>query len=223
MGIEKRILGVQELRAKGSKVSGRAASYDVLSHNLGNFKERIKRGAFNRILATNPDVTMLFNHSGIPLGRTTSGTLQLRGTDAGLEFDCELPDTQTGRDLRESVKRGDLTACSFAFELENGVDDEYGYEDEERGGYVAVRTIKNFKALHDVSIVTSAAYPGTQVDARNMVAAEVRSRVERMGRVQAIAAKRAPQPGFKSVEEQEHFEEWLYMGQRNERLSRIED
>ena len=188
MSIEKRILGVHELRAKGTKVTGRAASYDVLSHSLGNFKERIKRGAFNKILATNPDVVMLFNHAGIPLGRTTSGTLSLRGTDAGLEFECDLPDTQTGRDLRESVKRGDVNSCSFSFELGEG-DDEFGYEEQEDCSRVAVRTIKNFRALHDVSLVTNAAYPGTQVDARNLVAAEVRSRVARMGRVQAIGLK----------------------------------
>jgi len=68
--------------------------------------------------------------------------------------------------------------------------------------------------------VTSAAYPGTAVDARNLVAAEVRSRVERMGRVAAIAAKRAV---VVTPEQEQDLADWIYMGQRNERLKRIED
>lgn len=42
-----------------------------------------------------------------------------------------------------------------------------------------VRSIKGFSKLLDVSIVTSPAYPGTSVDARNLVVTgEVRSRLE---------------------------------------------
>ncbi len=218
MSIEKRILGVHELRAtktsKGTRVTGRAASYGVLSHSLGNFKERIKRGAFNKILATNPEVIATINHNpSMILGRTGNRTLQLRGTDAGLEFDCELPNTSYARDLHENIRSGNLNSCSFAFELNDGEDDEYSYEDG-----VAVRTINNFKALHDISIVTTPAYPGTEVDARNLVAAEVRLRVERMGRVQAIAAKRAV-----SADAWADLGDWLAQQRRNDLLKLIED
>jgi hypothetical protein len=45
------------------------------------------------------------------------GTLTLRGDNKGLAFDCLLPNTQAGRDTHESVKRGDLSGASFAFNL----------------------------------------------------------------------------------------------------------
>src|SRR5207248_10157911 len=99
---------------------------------------------------------------------------------AGLEFSCDLPDTQTGQDLRESIKRGDVRDMSFAFELGVGDDSFANEEDPEDRSRIVVRTISNFRKLHDVSLVTSPAYPGTQVDARNVVAAEVRSFVENL-------------------------------------------
>ena len=201
--MEKRVqLYAGEVRAikVGDKmrVSGYAARYGVLSKPLpaGNgrtFRERIAKRAFDSVLADpNLDCILTFNHDQDKiLGRTTSGTLRLEGDDSGLRFDCDLPNTQAGRDTYESVQRGDLNGASFAFELGQR-DEEWNEEEIEdekdlglRGRIVsavrkwAVRTIKSFRKLHDVSIVTCPAYPGTQVDARNLVSAEVRSYVER--------------------------------------------
>lgn len=201
--MEKRVqLYAGEVRASKSgdkmRVSGYAARYGVLSKPLpaGNgrsFRERIAKRAFDSVLADpNMDCILTFNHDQDKiLGRTTSGTLRLEGDDSGLRFDCDLPNTQAGRDTYESVQRGDLNGCSFAFELgERGEEwNEEEMEDEKDLGLrgrianaiktVVVRTIKSFRKLHDVSIVTCPAYPGTQVDARNLVAAECRSHVER--------------------------------------------
>jgi HK97 family phage prohead protease len=185
--MEKRVLKFGEVRASKCgdkmKVAGYAATYGTLSRDLpaGNgrtFRERIAKRAFDKILATNPDVVCTFNHdNNAILGRTNSGTLRLRGDDKGLAFECEMPNTQVGRDVYESVKRGDLNGCSFAFELGER-DDEYNEEEIEEEkelglrGRVAnaikkiiVRTIRNFRKLYDVSIVTTPAYPGTQVAA----------------------------------------------------------
>ena len=138
--MEKRVLPLSEVRASMSghkmKVSGYAATYETLSRDLpaGNgkvFKERIARRAFDKVLATNPDVVCTFNHNNdAVLGRTTSGTLRLRGDDTGLAFECDLPNTQIGRDVYESVKRGDLNGCSFAFELGERGDEEWSEEEE---------------------------------------------------------------------------------------------
>jgi hypothetical protein len=188
--MEKRFFQLSELRASKSgskKVSGYAARYNVLSHMLpGEFKERIAKRAFDKVLAGNPDTVCTFNHDNNQvMGRTSSGTLQLRGDDYGLGFTCDLPNTSAARDLHELVTRGDVKECSFAFML-GDEDQDWNEEDDlenERGSSVGraarviVRTIKNFSKLVDVSLVTSPAYPGTQVDARNIVTAEVRSRV----------------------------------------------
>jgi uncharacterized protein len=178
--IERRVLPTLfEIRATkaadGSmKVGGYAARYNVLSSKLpsgngGFFRERINRGAFDRILRNKPDTVCLFNHDvNYPLGRTTSGTLQLRADSKGLAFDCAMPNTSYAEDLYTSIQRGDMNGCSFAFNLDPG-DQEWGEEETEEGRCV-VRSIQDFNALHDVSIVTTPAYPGTTVDARNLVA-----------------------------------------------------
>ena len=183
-----------EVRAvrNGAKrtITGYAARYSVLSSDLGGFREQIASGAFKRIIATNPDVVCLFNHSdSAVLGRTTAGTLRLSEDTCGLKFECDLPDTTFGRDTYESVKRGDLNGCSFAFMVDDSLMCEYKEEeiDDEEGGIrgmvkraarAIIRTIRDFANLIDVSVVTHPAYPQTSVDARHLlVGAEVRSRV----------------------------------------------
>jgi HK97 family phage prohead protease len=185
---------VTEVRAvrNGAKrtITGYAARYNLLSSDLGGFRERIASGAFKRILATNPDVVCLFNHSdSAVLGRTTAGTLRLSEDTRGLKFECDLPDTTVGRDTYESVKRGDLNGCSFAFMVDDSRMCEYKEEeiDDEEGGMCGTakrafraitRTIRDFANLIDVSVVTHPAYPQTSVDARHLcVGAEARSRV----------------------------------------------
>lgn len=196
-----------EVRAvkNGNKktIAGYAARYNVLSHPLpaGNgqkFRERIAPGAFKRILATNPDVVATFNHDvNKVLGRTSAGTLRLSENARGLQFECDLPDTEAGRDTYESVSRGDLNACSFAFTLGDRMDhfaeEDCEEEDEGMRGKLKravkriVRTIRDFADLIDVSVVTHPAYPGTAVDARHLlVAGEVRSRIEAMKPVAAV-------------------------------------
>src|SRR5262249_29187777 len=151
-----------------------------LSHDLGGFKEEILPGAFDDIVASKPDVVALFNHDvNQVLGRTTSGTLRLRADKVGLAFELDLPNTTVGRDCYESVKRGDLNGCSFAFRLEAGMD-SFVEEVKDKVRQV-VRKIRSFANLFDISVVTNPAYPDTSVDARHtLVAAEVRSRVAAM-------------------------------------------
>jgi len=191
--MERRTQAYHEIEVRGDdgkelRVTGYAAKYGVVSHNLGGFRETIAQGAFDRILGTNPDVVMNFNHqeNGIPLGRTASHTLELRADGRGLAFDCLLPDTQTARDLHASVKRGDVNGASFAFTIAEG-GQEWGQtsdtDDWEIAGRsydkIPLRTIKDFSRLYDVSLVTHAAYPKTEVNARaDVVSAEVRSYVE---------------------------------------------
>lgn len=214
--MDRRIVSVGlELRAVCTEnemsVRGYAATYGTLSHPLpaGNgqlFRERIAHRAFDGILATNPDVIATFNHNQDSLlGRTTAGTLKLRGDDKGLAFSIDLPNTTVGRDVHTLVKRGDIKGCSFAFELGQRGDDEWSEEDiddeidlglgdddqlddEEkkhrsstsRRSKCVVRTIRNFSRLHDIALVTTPAYPGTRVRELELVGAEVRSAVNQL-------------------------------------------
>jgi HK97 family phage prohead protease len=182
--MERRLLASSEVRASAAdgkrKVSGYAATYGTLSRQIQpGLKERIKAGAFERILRSNPNTVLTFNHNkDVVLGRTIAGTLQLRSDAKGLAFSCDLPDTTVARDLHVSIQRGDIKDMSFGFALGAGDDDfEEEPDDEVRGGRIMVRTIRNFSRLDDVSIVTSPAYEGTSVDARSLPA-EVRSYLE---------------------------------------------
>ena len=187
--MERRTFSAHEVHLSGSnkekRVAGYAARYEVMSKPLPGFRERIRKNAFKRILDEKPDVVATFNHNmDFVLGRTTSGTLQLRSDDRGLAFDCLLPNTQGARDLYESIQRGDINGCSFAFNVEPGMDEwteepDYRMDGEKISSSKGlVRTLKDFNQLIDVSIVTTPAYPNTSVDARNLVAAEVRARFE---------------------------------------------
>jgi uncharacterized protein len=188
---ELRYFGTPELRvaADGKQIAGYAARYNVLSHDLGGFRERIAPKAFERVIAAKDlDAVALFNHQvNYVLGRTSAGTLRLSADRVGLRFECDLPNTTYAHDLHESVKRGDINQVSFGFTLDHGIDDEMGEEEvpqEDRSRKpqrCIVRTIRNFQKLLDISPCTSAAYPGTSISARiEDVAVEVRTFVAQL-------------------------------------------
>jgi HK97 family phage prohead protease len=151
---------------------GYAARFDTLSKDVGGFREVIKPGAFSKVLGSNPDVRMLFNHDANRiLGRTSAGTLTLAEDDKGLRFCCKLdPNNSEHRNLHSSVKRGDISDCSFAFKLNETGDDDWDTAKDEEGRSYNRRTIRNFSHLFDTSIVTHPAYDGTSVGARSLAA-----------------------------------------------------
>ena len=149
-------LRVSEVRAASDEtltVSGYAAVFDDIT-DIGYFKERIARGAFDGVMQD--DVRLLINHTGVPLARTTNGTLDLEVDDTGLRYTARLADTTEGRDLYKLIKRGDISQSSFAFTI----------ADEDWDRKANLRTITKMGALLDVSPVTYPAYPTTTVAAR---------------------------------------------------------
>jgi HK97 family phage prohead protease len=193
---ETRFIKATELRSVGPRqIAGLAAPYNVrgkvTTKDGARFLETICAGAFDKILRSNPDVVCTFNHdSNRVLGRTTSGTLRLSANNRGLNFVCDLPDTQFARDLHQSIQRRDIAGNSFAFNLGPG-DDDYSevYDDDEDRSRIILRTIGNFTRLVDVSPVTHPCYEGTELSARCCeVSAEVRSQLQRFG----VVAPRRP-------------------------------
>jgi len=178
--IEKRFFPISEIRAEMDdeepRITGHAAVFNVLSGDLGGFREKIVPGAFARALTG--DVLALWNHdTGLVLGRTSAGTLELQEDERGLAFNNKPPAAQWVRDRMESIRRGDVTGASFAFEVER---DEW---EEGRDGEPALRTIHEFRALHEVSPgVAFPAYPQTDVALRSLEAWREENKPEPPGR-----------------------------------------
>lgn len=136
---------------KTTQIVGHGAVFNSMSENLGGFREIILPGAFDGVLDN--DVRALINHnSDMILGRTVSKTLRLSVDEKGLKYEIDPPATTYASNLLESLKRGDITQSSFAFNVD--VDDW----SEDKEGRV-IRTIKKVKRLFDVSPVTFPAYP----------------------------------------------------------------
>jgi HK97 family phage prohead protease len=198
---ERRSLNATLTAAPDSKfqIVGTAAAYNTLSADLGGFKETIKPGAFTRTLKSNPDVKCLLNHNpNTVLGRTRSGTLTLADSRNGLRFLCQLDASSQGhRDLYASVKRGDISECSFAFAV-NANGEEWDQVQEGRSVYPR-RTLTDVN-LFDVSIVTNPAYPtGTTVAVRSVQyrsAARPRTESEMLQLMDVFHRARVKQIGF---------------------------
>ena len=134
-------------------VEGYAAVFNSVT-DLGPFKERIAPGAFADVLDN--DVRFLVNHDGVPLARTTNGTMELKEDETGLHYRAQLSDTQAGRDLYTMIKRGDISQSSFAFTIARESEDDDN-----------VRVIEKVASLIDTSAVTYPAYKDAQVFARS--------------------------------------------------------
>lgn len=143
-----------------TKIVGHAAKFDVLSEDLGGFRERIAPGAFAQTLKS-ADIRALWNHDpNIVLGRNKSGTLRLAEDSAGLAYEVDAPDTQLVRDMvMGPIARGDVSQCSFGFYT---VSDKWAKVDGEW-----LRTLLEVE-LFDVSPVTYPAYPATDVAVRSL-------------------------------------------------------
>ena len=139
-------------------LEGYAARFDEAT-NLGYFNEQIARGAFDDVLED--DVRFLLNHKGMPMARSSNGTLKMEVRDEGLWTRATLNDTQQSRDVYEAVKRGDIDQMSFAFTIEQDSHDQDAN----------LRTIQKVKKMYDVSAVSYGAYPTTTIAARDAFSA----------------------------------------------------
>ena len=159
-------LSVSEIRMDSQedgsepKIVGYAAKFNSLSHDLGGFREKIEPGAFSRALSEGQDVRALVDHDpGKIIGRSTSGTLRMLEDDHGLRVEIDPANTTAGRDIMESITRGDVTGMSFGFTVK---DEDWQIVDGEN-----IRTLRDMD-LFDVSVVTFPAYASTEVALRSL-------------------------------------------------------
>lgn len=154
-----------EMRSKDGKeypvILGRSIVYNTLSRALVEFSdgtklyERIASSAFNDCDMS--DTFCQVDHHG-KLGRTSSGTVRITKSEDGIDFECDVPDTQLGRDTVTMIGRGDLKGCSFMWPYDAW---EYEYSETDTGDII--RTITKVKVLTDVGPVYNPAYTQTTV------------------------------------------------------------
>lgn len=156
-----------EQRAEGEKsrtVWGYALKFNLLSKDLGGFRERILPEAMEGVDMS--DVVALFNHDkNMILARNTSKTLTLKVDEIGFRYQFEAPETTAGNDLLVSISRGDISGSSFAFTIDyENVGDRF----EKDASGVWIRSIVKFKRIIDVSPVVFPAYTDADVYRRSV-------------------------------------------------------
>lgn len=171
------VQGGVELRTndEGQEViTGHAVVFNQDSQDLGGFIERIDPSAMDT--ANISDVVALFNHDpNIVLGRTPA-TLRLSTDASGLRYEIAPPETTWARDVKESIRRGDVRGSSFAFMVRDGGDK---WEKPKRKGDPYIRTITAFDAIFDVSPVTYPAYKQTDTTVAKRELGMEKDRIER--------------------------------------------
>ena len=154
-----------QIRGKGDRVEIEGYVNAVerkskpLWSRLGQFVERICKGAFSRALKRNDDVRILLNHDPTrDLGGTKDGNLELEEDNIGLHARATITDP----DVVKKARKGDLVGWSFGFydrDVENKRDED-GFP---------LRDVKDLD-LEEVSILdntTTPAYDGTLVAVRS--------------------------------------------------------
>lgn len=128
-----------------------------LMSRIGQFIERICKGAFKRAITRNNDIHILLNHDwNRDLGSTKAGNLELQEDNIGLFARATIDDPE----VVQKAKNGDLVGWSFGFsdrDVENTL---------EKG--MPTRAVKDLD-LYEVSILDrtkSPAYEGTLITSR---------------------------------------------------------
>jgi HK97 family phage prohead protease len=143
------------------KIVGYAIVWNSPSVNFAGYIERINKSALDGVLEKpGTDVLALLDHDpsrGV-LARYTAGqgTLKLSVDNHGLKYAFTPP--QSAAAVVESVERGDLRGCSFAFALTQGGD---VWKKTAENEYT--RTIIQFSDLSDITLAYHPCYPETEV------------------------------------------------------------
>lgn len=145
-------------------IEGQAAVFGQETQIGGWFREKIRQGAFTRVLSENPDVIAAYNHDwNIVLGRTTAGTLTLRESATGLYYETKVnPKDSDAMNVYHKVKRGDVSQASFAFTVRREEWTKPASKNE-----LALREVIEVDKLFDVGPVPFGAYPQASAQARS--------------------------------------------------------
>lgn len=164
--------GQLELRRDGGSV--RLAGHfpynteAVLGEGPGGRRiEVIAARAFSARIDAGEDIHLLSGHDfEKPLASRSSGTLEIRETETGVEISANLSDATTwARDFLEAHRAGLIKGLSPGFRVSPD-----GERIEARGGDVRRTVIR--ADLFELSAVTRPAYSDAMVEARNWTASD---------------------------------------------------
>ena len=162
--MEQRMLKMHDMQTRSDDnddlyVEGYFAVYGDIYNVWEGATESIAPGAFSESISG--DVRALYNHDdSLILGRTSAGTLTLRDDSHGLWGRIKINRNDTdAMNAYERIKRGDVTGCSFGFNIES---EETEYRDDGTVHW----TITKVNPLYEVSPCVFPAYGATNVSAR---------------------------------------------------------
>lgn len=148
-------------------ISGYAIVFNSMSNDLGGFREIISPTAVTEELIANSDVVFNYAHNDnniLARSNKGEGTLELSVDERGLYFAFEMPKTALGDQILESIKRGDISKCSFCFSLDNDECETWTRDADNN----IIRTINTISGLYDCAIVVHPAYDETEVSNRSL-------------------------------------------------------
>jgi HK97 family phage prohead protease len=184
--------------AKDSRtVEGRGIVFNSESRNLGGFIEKIMPEAIIGVLEKS-DVLAVLNHNqdkGV-LARSDRGvgSMSFSIDSRGVNYRFDAPNYDLGEELIEGIKRKDIKASSFAFTV---AEENWDYKSEP-----AIRTIRKFDMIYDMSPCYREAYEDTTIALRNLD--EVRKANEEIETKQVIAETITP-PIVKPVSRKDRY------------------
>ena len=139
-----------------------ASSLTFLISSITSKIRSLGISALRRTLASGSEVKGLWNHdTNLALGSLTNRTLILEQDDIGLRGTIVInPYDSDAVNAYQRVKRGDVSGCSFGFDV-SVWDDEYDADGHRH------TTLREIFPLYEVSPCTFPAYEATEVYARN--------------------------------------------------------
>ena len=199
--MEQRMLMMHDMQTRSDDnddliLEGYFAVYGDIYNVWEGATESIAPGAFSESISG--DVRALYNHNdSLILGRTSAGTLELKDDSHGLYGRIKINRNDSdAMNAYERIKRGDVTGCSFGFNIES---EETEYRDDGTVHW----TITKVNPLYEVSPCVFPAYGATTVSARGAELDEMKKRKLELRKEEIRKRIRGEKDGNQSVNAEE--------------------
>lgn len=199
--MEQRMLKMHDMQTRSDDnddlvLEGYFAVYGDIYNVWEGATESIAPGAFSESISG--DVRALYNHDdSLILGRTSAGTLTLRDDSHGLWGSIKINRNDSdAMNAYERIKRGDVTGCSFGFNIES---EETEYRDDGTVHW----TITKVNPLYEVSPCVFPAYGATTVSARGAELDAMKKRKLELRKQEILKRIRGEKNGNQSTDAEE--------------------